>query len=712
MKHFPTLVWAGTALSCISIFGSAANAYAQEAIAVSAKQTKGRSYTLDFFAQYAPRTASDMVNQIPGFQIISSSGKRGLGNGGANVLINGERISGKTSASTQLLRINAANVIRIEIIDGTSLDIPGLTGEVANIITKNTGLSGSWSWDPQFRDYLKPNFRTGSVTMSGESGNLSYSARLRNHSFQFGGQGFEQRFRVNGNVANLTTIETRDEATAFYGDVPGIAVSLTWKPKPDHIINLNTALNTFYSDNSSTSKHTAIIPTNDSDNNATLFSSAEDEWNAEIDGDYEFPAGPKKLGGKLKLIGYYRFEHSPTISRFDTFAPAGSLTNQISGSRFLRVADEAEAIARAEYSWKPTKGRDWQIGVEGTFNYLDIVSNFLALNTATGDFFEIPLPGSTSRVEEIRTEATLTHSRKISPKLDVQISAGVEYSEISQTDATDPSNNKKRDFVRPKGFASATYKPIKRLKIRTKIEREVGQLNFFDFLASPSLEDNLSNAANGNLVPEQSWLGSIEFDKGFGKGNTFKTKFYGELISDLVDRIPVGATGDAVGNIESAHRYGVDFNATIKGDKWGVNGTQLDLVLQFRQSSVDDPLTKIARRLNNDKKTFWSVKFRHDIPNTDWAYGADINHSRNAASYRLTTISQATKTSPSLQAYIEHKNVWGLKIKGTLINLLDQQDSFRREIYDARRDIGGLEIIEDRTRSTGMGVRLNVSGTF
>lgn len=325
---------------------------------------------------------------------------------------------------------------------------------------------------------------------------------------------------------------------------------------------------------------------------------------------------------------------------------------------------------------------------------------------------EIPLPGSTSRVEEIRAEATLTHSRTLSPKLDVQVSGGVEYSEISQTGASSLASNRKRDFVRPKGFVSATYKPNDSLKIRTRIEREVGQLSFFDIIVSLSLEDNLANAANDSLVPEQAWLGSVEFDKSFGDGNTFKTKFYGELITDLVDRIPVGATGDAVGNIDNAHRYGVDFNAAFKGNQWGANGTQLDLVLQLRQSSVDDPLTNIARRLNNDRKTFWSIKFRHDIPNTNWAYGADIDQSHNAASYRLTTISQATEMNPSLQAFIEHKDIFGLKIKGTLVNLLDQRDDFTREIYGGRRDGSNLEIIEDRSRFSGMGARFNVSGTF
>lgn len=704
MKILHSHLCTSAAVALMAIYGCAHNAYAVETISETPQVTGTNSFAPDFFESYAPRTASDMIARIPGFQIISSSSKRGLGQGGANILINGERISGKTSASTQLLRINAANVVRIEIIDGTSLDIPGLTGEVANIITKSTGLSGSWSWDPQIRDYLSPVLLKGSVTVSGETGNLSYSVRLKNHSFHFGNGGIEERFLADG-----TLIETRDEDSQFYGDVPGISTSLTWKPKPDHTVNLNAAVNGYIFTNSERSQHTSVVPIpGKSDDNQTLFSGGEDEWNAEIDGDYEFPAGPEALGGKLKLIGYYRFEHSPTVSRFDTFSDTGPNTGHISGSRFFRKADEAEAIARAEYSWSKNKGRDWQLSVEGTFNYLDITSDFLALNPAAGSFFEIPLPGSTSRVEELRSEATLTHSRTLSPKWDLQVSGGVEYSEISQSGAT----GQVRDFVRPKGFISTTYKPTDDLNIRTRVEREVGQLNFFDFTSSVNFEDGLHSAGNSNLVPEQSWLGSLEFDKDFGSGNTFKAKFYGALISDLVDRIPVGATGDAVGNIDSAARYGVDFNATVKGEKWGIKGTQLDLVLELRKSSVDDPLTQIARRLNRDKKTSWRAAFRHDIPNTNWAYGTDINHTSNAASFRLTAISRETNNKPSMEAYIEHKDLFGLKIRVTALNLLDQHDDLIRQLFTTRRDVGTLDIVEIRNRQFGTGLRFNVSGTF
>ncbi|PHR94449.1 MAG: hypothetical protein COA69_02310 [Robiginitomaculum sp.] len=687
MKNFKTSLLSGLVAFTLN---STSTAFAQE----TTTGTNGTLYEPAYFSQYAPRTALDMINHIPGFSLQFGDNRRGLGQGGANIIINGARITGKTNPRDQLSAITAPNVVKIEIVDGASLDIPGLSGQVANITTMTTGISGTWEWNPEFRKGLEANYGQGSVTISGESGNLSYSATLKSRSFRNGHRGLERQIAADG-----TVFEHRDEDGQYYGDRPSIATNFTWKPKPDHIGNLNLeyALENF--NGRQISLQTALTPRGSNDQ--TLFSDAEDEKNYEAGGDYEFPTGP----GKLKLIGFYRYETSPSVSRFDVFGPTG----QTEGDRYNSLANEAEAILRSEYSWSPKSGRDWQLGIEGAFNYLDITASLFEYDPATQIFVQdFDLEGANSRVEEKRAETTLTHTRTLSPKWDIQASIGVEYSEISQTGDT----NLVRDFMRPKGFVSTTYKPGSSLTIRTKIEREVGQLNFFDFISSVSLQDNLNRTGNANLVPEQSWLGEIEFDKKFGQGNTFKARFYGELISDLVDRIPVGFDGDAVGNIDSAHRYGVDLSATVKGDQWGWNGTQLDLTLDLRQSSVEDPLLFFSRRLNNDKKSFALAVFRHDIPDTNWAYGGFYERYLQTGSYRLSTISQYTFSKGFGSVFIEHKDVFGLKVKASARNILNGTDDFRREVYDNRRDIGQLERIEDRSREFGVFYRLEISGAF
>src|SRR5688572_10204062 len=132
--------------------------------------TGARSYTPADFARFAPRTALDMLNQVPGFVIQQADERRGLGQATANILINGERFSGKSNdVITELTRISASNVVRIDIVDGATLNVPGLSGQVANIIVKASGkLSGNWRWRPQIRAKRTPaRVTNGQVSLTG-----------------------------------------------------------------------------------------------------------------------------------------------------------------------------------------------------------------------------------------------------------------------------------------------------------------------------------------------------------------------------------------------------------------------------------------------------------------------------------------------------------------------------------------------------------------
>ena len=101
-------------------------------------------YAADYFTQFAPVNAQDMLDRIPGQDSSGpgpngpSSGSRGLGSGdgGSQILINGKRIAGKNNqASEQLNRISSSQVREIQIIRGTSgeLDVRG-SGQVVNVI--------------------------------------------------------------------------------------------------------------------------------------------------------------------------------------------------------------------------------------------------------------------------------------------------------------------------------------------------------------------------------------------------------------------------------------------------------------------------------------------------------------------------------------------------------------------------------------------------
>ena len=656
------------------------------------------SYPRDYFDQYAPATAFEMIVRIPGFNLSGANFGRGLGQGGANVLINGERLTGKTDVGAQLSRIGAANVVQINIVDGAALKIPGLSGQVANIITKSTGISGTFEWTPEFRPRLEPNWFRGAATLSGEMGNLSYTLGIKNEAFRQGTYGVETLTAAGG-----TVFELRDEQSRDYGDQPGVSADLSWTPKPDHVGNFNLEYNE--SDYVGTENSFREAVTNRGQSLVTQFRATEDEWNASVGADFEFPLSLLGTQGKVKTIGYYRFENSPTLSQFEGFEGP----DRIFGSRFIQDADEQEAILRTEYSWTPTTGRDWQIGIEGAFNSLDIES---ILKVVDGDVYvDAPLEDAASRVEERRAETTLTHSRKLSSKLDVQASIGVEYSEISQTGSS-LNETFVRDFIRPKGFLSATYKADAGKLWRAKVERQVGQLSFFDFISSVSVTDDLDRAGNVNLVPAQTWRAELAYERDFGQGNTWNTTLDGSLISDLVDRIPVGKDGDGVGNIDTAYTYALHSDLTLKGEKWNLYGTELNLGFGLHASHLDDPLEEFDRRLNGDSRWHWGAGFRHDIPKTDYAYGFDLNQQRNAPVYRLKTVQQFTFKGPFAAVFIEHKDIAGLKLNLQLSNLLKSSDDFERIFYTQRRDLGRIDFTESREREFGVLLRARLSGAF
>ncbi len=682
---------------------------AQEADSNSAK----RSFEPDYFSQYAPQSAFDMIRRVPGFQLRGGNNARGLGQGGANVLVNGQQITGKGGDPfDQVDRIPAANVVRIEIVDGTSLDIPGLSGQVANIVTQATaGISGSWEWNPEWRHRQEANLLRGNVKASGETGDLTWAAELRNGARRNGDYGPETRRNADGSIYEIRQYKGR-----YNNDAPSASVNLTWKPTDDRIGNLNLEYTQLNFHRNSGYQRAAI--TDRGRGGAERFHFSEDEWNAKIDGDYEFPF----IDGKLKLIGYYRAEHSPTSARFFDYNDNYGLIEQ---TEYNQIADEGEAIARTEYSWSPKDGRDWQISVEGAYNFLDIENQFLDILDASnsGDL-------NTLNIEENRAEGFLTHTRKLNDKWSVQASIGAEYSELTAGGLT-------RKFTRPKGSFTATYKPDDSLTLTGQLARQIGQLNFFDFSSSVSLQDDVSGqGTNFNLVPDQAWWGELALNKTFKGGHTFEIQAHGRLVSDIVDRIPLNipaldtngnivtdVNGDVViadyttgvGNIGSGEQGGVHFSGTIKGDNFGLKGMELKGGIAWHRSSVIDPITFEKRQFSGQHISDWNVNFRHDIPKSNWSWGFYMESSERGTNYNPFELSRFDQKPGWNEIFIEHKDVLGMKVQLELGTVIENYNQLDRIIFTDRRDLTGTSIdrIENRRREyDGPYLTLTVSDTF
>ena len=643
------------------------------------------------FTRFAPRNALDMLRNVPGFTIREATQERGLGTATGNVLINGQRISGKSNdVITELGRIPASNVLRIEIRDAATLDVPGLSGQVANVVVKAGGMQGQFAWRPEFRQRnTDPLLTRGEVSVSGKKGRIEYTVGLQNQSFRSGANGRTNIFRPDGE-----RIEARDDVFTGNGENPKASVRLTWDGPGSSVANLNGSLQGFYYDYREVGERAGPGLAD----RIRRVANDEDSWSYELGGDYEFALA----GGRLKLIGLAQGGHTPFAQDVRTSFADGAPDT---GSRFKEIADTRERIGRAEYRWKWGKS-DLQLSAEGAFNSLDNVSEFLILRPS-GQYEEIPLPGGTATVKEDRYEVMASLGRPLSPKLSIQLAAGGEYSNLRQTGPGGLS----RTFWRPKGLFSAAWKASPRLDVNLKLQRRVGQLNFSDFLARVNLNNESTNAGNVELVPQQSWEADLEATRNLGRYGSTTVRLYGRLYEDVVDIIPIGATGESVGNIDSAHAYGAEFKTTFNFDPLGWKGAKLDLRAQLQETRVEDPLTGEGRRISNSLMHFFDITLRHDIPDSDWAYGMNLNHQLNALSYRLTESGRQWEGPYWGSLYAEHKDVFGLTVRATISNVLAARSMWDRSVYVDRRT-GPISFIERRDRLIGPIFSFQVRGKF
>ena len=676
MRHH--IISLATALTVLTTHG----------VASSQDYEVSASYEPNYFSQFQPNTAQDMVIRIPGFTLQDDDGgERGFGQASLNILINGRRPSSKSSGADEILgRITADKVTRIDILDGASLGIPGLSGQVANIISSTGKLSGSWNYAARFEEGTEPQLTEGDISINGSNtaGNIEYAASLNHGIFTFSEVGDEQFFDPDDIL-----FEDRREDTEFELTRPSLDVNLTFTQANGNIANLNLSGGVENRNFLAVEDFVAVTPSGQT--GQSLFRSGEDEYEYEIGGDYSFPVG----NGSLKLIGLHSFEKSDFNTNFDinVFGEAPSRQD------FNTFDEEREIIGRAEYSWKSAAAHDWQLSWEGAFNYLDSTTEFFLDD-------EIFDPENV-RVEETRTEANLTHSRKVSDKLNLQASIGAEFSQIEVTTNTDPGS----DFFRPKGFLALSYDANSRYTWRTKIERAVGQLDFTDFRVSRSLTDGTANTGNVDIVPTQSWNAEIEVERKDSKVLSGTLTFFANFIEDPIDRILFPDGSEGPGNLDNAWLYGVNANATWLLDSYGLKGMRIEGSGSLQDSSIEDPVTLTNRRLNQTDLWSYSLNLRHDIPQTSWAWGVDLEQEHQSPFFRRDEIRDINFDQPFINYFITHKNVLGMTASLRLQNTPNTTLNRERFIFDGDRN-GNLLRREFVARERGNRISLEISDTF
>jgi hypothetical protein len=669
----------------------------EAAVAVPTQATGKRVYIPADFARFAPKTAYDMLAQVPGFTIRGADVERGLGQASENVLVNGQRIANKSGgAIDQLQRTPAGSVARIEIVDAAGLGIAGLSGSVANVILGRAKAgSGQFEWNPDIRaHYARPRLFNGSISYSGTARGIDYTLSVRDQTGRGGLGGPAVISDALGNV-----IERREETYHSESDTVTFQTQFTIHGPNTSEGHLTLGYTPYWGPSYDRDVRTPVT--------GPVLTRVTRQTNSgfiyDVNADYTFPLGP----GRLKLIGVRHFDHEPIdVVQRDSFSDG----SPAEGVRFFRNSHIQETVLRGEYSLKAGVN-DFQVSLERAFNALNQHGSLFSLG-ADGAFDPVDYPQGSGHVVETRYEGIATWSRPLGGKVNLQVDGGAEISELARVDGDIPA----RHFVRPKGSITLGWQPNPDWDLSLKLRRRVGQISFYDFLAQPNLQQERENSSNPDLVPPQSWEIEGEAGKTLGPWGKTRLRLYAHFIEDIVDIIPVinpdGSEGEAVGNLPHAREFGFEWTSTFQFDPIGWKGAKLDLAVQMERSRVRDPLSGEQRPISNNLLRNISADFRYDIPDSDWALGFGGNHSMNTRGYYLTEISHQWEGPVFDYLYVENKDVFGMTVRAQVNNLTNARHRFERTVYDGRRLRDPVLYHQSNNQLIGPIFELLVKGNF
>nr|QQZ49384.1 TonB-dependent receptor [Phenylobacterium glaciei] len=175
---------------------------------------------------------------------------------------------------------------------------------------------------------------------------------------------------------------------------------------------------------------------------------------------------------------------------------------------------------------------------------------------------------------------------------------------------------KQLQFTKPR--VAVTWSATPTTQVRLRVEREVGQLNFDDFVAPSSVASTGTViAGNPDLSPQQAWVVEAAVEQRFWKsGAAILTLRHYEL-TDVIDRAPIfgagGSVADAPGNIGEGTKDEVQASLSLPLDRFHIPAAQLKAQAVWRRSEVTDPLTLQAREISGLRHMEWDLHFTQDL---------------------------------------------------------------------------------------------------
>ena len=717
-------------VGCVFLFSLGSSISAQDSIGDDSTVR----YPAAYFEEWAPVTAQDMMDRIPGLSSgggsrggFSSGGRGrggpggggggrgfGSGSGGSEILINGKRTAGKNnSTGSQLGTITADQVNYFEIIRGTSgeLDVRG-SGQVVNVVLFEELSSSTIQYEASIEmaedDTFSP---AGNISFSGQRGGFDYQLSARTNDVYF-----KNISKENSILGDFSLNDRIREDRATDGNSATLNMNLGYDINAKSSARFNAQLGEGNGETDLFRRTTDLkVNPNTLERQRETSPSGTEDW--EIGGDYEYNTNG---GDRFKVLfisnSATRLNTRERFNQFDDGSESKDL--------FLDTSSTTkERILRGSFTFDIFEGQDIELGGERAQTILDsslalgIASSAGIPSPAFGGLIPVSINNANSSVEEVRYEPFAIHNWIINSSMTLETSLLYETSEITQSG--DVTKKRDFDFVKPK--VDFRYNLTPTIQLRGTIEKVVEQLNFSDFVAATDSQDINSDVQSGNANLRQEWYWNYEINSEYRLPNdigVLSARAYFEDWHDRIERLDVTTSEDTLlsanGNIGDGTKYGLELNSSVRMRMINMPNLLVTSSISVEDSKITDPFLGTQRRFLFSYRGRSNLGFRHDIPKWNLNYGVSWNNSFDGNRTRIDIDDiELSAGDPYWQSFVEWRGPFSMTYRLNASRLVNDGEFCReRQRFVGRVSGGILEEIEDQCSSSGRTISLSMNGTF
>ena len=706
-------IWLSTVgLSAIAFSASAfAQAPATQSATASTQRTRTTVYDAAYFAQFAPRTAYDIAQHVPGFQLDlgstqSATGSvdvRGFAGTAGNVVLNGSRPPTKAETlDTTLQRIPAQRVIRVELGPGDiyGSDYAGKS-QVLNIVMSDAGgfdANITASATRRYQGFIQPNVSGNAVLKRGPS-TFNLSA----------GTGFNKQFEEGTDTlidtATGDLVEFRRKHNSYANKNPFVAGAYILDNGTNKTIRINGRWQPNRFDLFQSNR---VTPSNAPAHDDNLIQDYSDPL-IELGGDVTRPLA----GGAIKFVGLATRRKRDDVDTYiqrDGLIDENGQTN--GGFEQTIKAKRNETLGRLSWTRPNLAGFSFEAGAEASYNTLDDHVDLDAIDQ-NGAHVPIELSIANATVREKRGEVYVSVGKTLSPNL--RVDAGVNYEFSNLKVRGDAVADRTLKFLKPN--ITLDWKPGGGWHTQFSVKRTVAQLDFYDFISVGDLSTKRINGGNADLQPQRTWefRGTVDHPL-FGDG-LFKLDLGHDLVSLLQDRILIcdevdhpgdpNFCADAPGNLGTGKRWfaSLTLDAPL-GMLW--KGLRAKLTGTVQRTRVEDPISGEQRNWSGFFPEWqWDLTVRRDAGSL--SYGFEVFDNQHITFFRTDEFDTNFNGAPGWNAFVEYRPSARTSLTLDVNHVFGKRN---RLLFRPNRAEPSLIINEFRERDQHISIGLTLKQTF